>query len=117
MKCHKLFLGAVIIAASGFGCSKHSSATAVPKSTDWGVIEVVDGVSSRHALVDGRVCTLTPTILPGGHQVQLQTSITNGPPGAVRQVYSLTSFFEPDKAVVFAFDPSNTVTLTLHIPQ
>jgi hypothetical protein len=117
MKYHTLLLGAVLLAVSSFGCSKHSSAVAGPKSTDWGVVEVTDDVSSSHTLADGRVCTLTPKILPGGHQVQVEMSITNFQAGEVRYVHSLTSFFNPDQTTTFSFDPSNLVTLTLHISQ
>jgi hypothetical protein len=48
------------------GCSKHSSeAAANPKDLNLGVIEVSDGIQSRHDLGDGKVCIITPTIQNG----------------------------------------------------
>jgi len=46
------------------GCSKHSSdaVAANAKDLNLGVIEVSDGIQSRHDLGDGRVCIVTPTI-------------------------------------------------------
>jgi hypothetical protein len=46
------------------GCSKHSSdsVAANTKDLNLGVIEVSDGIESRHDLGDGRVCIVTPTI-------------------------------------------------------
>lgn len=117
MKHHTLFSLAVLVALLLLGCSKHPNITIVPQKTDWGVVEVIDSVSSSHILADGRVCTLTPTIIPGGHQVQLATSITNMQADGARHVYSLTSYFYTDQATTFAFDPSNTITLTLHISK
>ncbi len=117
MNYHTSLFVAALVASTLVGCSKHSTTTAVPKATDWGIIEVSDGVSSRHTLADGRVCTLTPTILPGGHQVQLATSITNMEAGGARYVFSLTTFFTPDTQTTFAFDPSNVISLTLHITK
>jgi hypothetical protein len=124
MTYHALLLIAALMASSLVGCSKHSTTTVVsnstvvvPKFTDWGIIEVADGVSSAHTLADGRACTLTPTVLSGGHQIQLATSITNLQAGGARQVSSLTTFFTPDQQTIFAFDPSNVITLTLHISK
>jgi hypothetical protein len=106
---------AILVAFPLAGCSKHSNAAGVLKTTDWRIIEVSDGISSHHTLTDGRVCTLTPTVLPGGHQIQLAMSITNLEASGARHVFSLTTFFTPDQQTTFAFDPSNAVTLTLHL--
>jgi len=50
------------------GCSKHSSdaPAANQKDLNLGVIEVSDGIQSRHDLGDGKVCILTPTIQKNG---------------------------------------------------
>ena len=50
------------------GCSKPSSAaaTARPHVYDLGVVEVSDGVPSRHDLGGGRVCIATPTVQKDG---------------------------------------------------
>jgi len=117
MKYRASLIVAGLAASTLVGCSKHSTTKAVPKSTDWGIIEVSDGVSSRHTLADGRVCTLTPTILLGGHQIQLATKITNMEAGGARYVLSVTTFFTPDERATFTFDPSNVISLKLHISK
>jgi hypothetical protein len=50
------------------GCSKHSSVavTALPKVYNLGVVEVSDGIVSRHDLGDGRVWIVTPAIQKDG---------------------------------------------------
>ncbi len=50
------------------GCSKPSSAAATvrPHVYDLGVVEVSDGVPSRHDLGGGRVCMATPTVQKDG---------------------------------------------------
>jgi hypothetical protein len=50
------------------GCSKHSSdaVAALPKVYNLGVVEISDGIVSRHDLSDGRVCIVTPTIQKDG---------------------------------------------------
>lgn len=98
------------------GCSKHSPTAAAPKITDLGIVEVADGKSSSHVLADGRTCILTPTVLPGGHQIQLEMSITNTDAAGTRHVYSLTSYFSPDQTTSFSFDSNTIVSLTLHMP-
>jgi len=98
------------------GCSKHSQTAAAPKVTDLGTIEVADGKSSSHVLADGRTCVLTPTVLPGGHQIQLETSIKDTNAVGTRHIQSLTSYFTPDQATTFVFDSNNVISLTLHLP-
>jgi hypothetical protein len=106
---------AALLAALLIGCSKHSEAAMVPKVTDLGIVEVATGITSSHVLADGRTCLFTPTILPGGHQIQLEASIRNTNAAGTRHVYSLTSYFTPDEATTFAFDSNNVINLTLHI--
>ena len=117
MKEPTLLIVVLSVVSLFVGCSKHVPAAAKPKATDWGVIEVSNGVPSRLTLADGRVCTVTPTIMPGGHKVELVTAITNTDAAKTRHVYSLTSYFTPNEHTTFVFDQSNIVSLTLHIPQ
>jgi hypothetical protein len=124
MKCHALLMIAALMASSSVGCSKHSDAAVVPNSTavvpkmtDWGIIEIADRVSSAHTLADGTACTLTPTVLPGGHQILLAISITNLQADGAKQVSSLSTFFTPDLQTIFSFGPTNLITLTLHISK
>jgi RNA polymerase sigma factor (sigma-70 family) len=95
--------------------SRHSQTQVGPKVTDLGII-LADGKSSSHVLADGRTCVLTPTILPGGHQIQLVASVRDTNAAGVRHVQSLTSYFAPDLVTIFEFDSNNIISLTLHIP-
>jgi hypothetical protein len=67
---NRIFLLTLALAAALFtGCSKHSAQEpALPghKVADLGVVEVADRTPTRHDLGDGRVCTVTPTLVPGG---------------------------------------------------
>ena len=83
------------------GCSKHSTTAAVPKITDLGIVEVEDGKASSHVLADGRNYVLTPTILPGGHQIRLETIITYTNADGRTHVYTLTSFFNRNQTTIF----------------
>jgi hypothetical protein len=69
----KHFTSLVVLASFALalaGCSKHSSdAAANSKDLNLGVIEVSDGIQSRHDLGDGRVCIITPTIQKDGSVV------------------------------------------------
>jgi len=63
----------VFLALTFAGCSKQSpeairpaTALAYPKDHDLGVIEVSDGIQSRHDLGGGRVLIITPSILKDG---------------------------------------------------
>jgi len=106
----------VLLVSLVIGCSKHSQIAAAPKVTDLGTIEVADGKPSSHVLADGRTCVLTPTVLPGGYQIQLETSIKHTNAAGTRHVQSLTAYFTPNRATTFAFDSNNVISLTLHIP-
>src|SRR5882757_5782681 len=46
----------------------------LPPSNDLGIIEVSDRKPTSHTLADGRVCTVTPTILVDG-KVSLKTDV------------------------------------------
>ena len=116
MKKHFTLIAIALFAFGLISCSKHSQAAAAPKVTDFGTIEVADGKSSSHVLADGRTCVLTPTVLPGGHQIQLEMGIADTNAVGTRFVYSVTSYFTPDQTTTFTFDSNNIVSLTLHIP-
>src|ERR1700747_3087021 len=54
----------LVIALAFAGGTKHSPGAAAgnPKSLNLGVIEISNGLPSRHDLGDGKVCIVTPTI-------------------------------------------------------
>ena len=68
MKYRTSLIALAFLALAFASCSKHSSATAVayPKDHDLGVVEVSDGIQSRHDLGGGRVCIITPAIQKDG---------------------------------------------------
>src|ERR1035438_10324082 len=68
MKNRTSLIALALLALAFAGCSKHSSAAAVahPKVYDLGVVEVSDGIQSRHDLGGGRVCIITPAIQKDG---------------------------------------------------
>jgi len=91
------------------GCSKHLQSASLPKNNDLGVVDISNGKSSHHTLADGRTCTITPTILPGGN-VSLSTKIdeTNGS--------TKTLVFQAPadgRSYTFAFDGSTVITVAL----
>ena len=65
---HRTSLIALTLLVLAFaGCSKHSpDAAARSKVYDLGVVEVSDGIQSRHDLGGGRVCIITPAIQKDG---------------------------------------------------
>jgi hypothetical protein len=97
------------------GCSKHSPTATSPKVTDFGIIEVADGIPIHHVLADGRVCVMTPTVLPGGHKIELAMSTSDTNAVGTTHFYSLTTYFIADKATTFEFDSNNVISLTLRI--
>ena len=63
---HRTSLIALTLLVLAFaGCSKHSAAT-YPKVPNLGVVEVSDGITSRHDLGGDRVCIVTPTVQKDG---------------------------------------------------
>ena len=68
MKIHTSLIALALLALTFAGCSKHSPDTTAThqKVLDFGVVEVSDGVQSRHDLGGGRVCIITPTIQKDG---------------------------------------------------
>jgi len=100
-------LAALAIALAG--CSKQSQTAGFPKNNDLGVVEVSSGKQSSYTLADGRACTITPTVLPGG-DVSLATRIdeTNGSTKTL--VFQASS---DGRAYTFAFDKSTIITVAL----
>ena len=113
----KKYISLVVLASfilSLAGCSKHSPTSAVPQTTDLGVVEVSDGIPSSHRLADGRACVMTPTILKDG---RVKLAIRVGDTNAA-SIHTLTlSSFSPDKLTIFALDQNSQVRLTLHISK
>jgi hypothetical protein len=68
MKNRASLIALTLLALTFAGCSKHSPAAAAtgPKVYDLGVVEVSDGIQSRHDLGGGRVCIITPAIQKDG---------------------------------------------------
>jgi|688.fasta_scaffold793268_1 hypothetical protein len=76
MKYRTSLIVLALLALTFASCSKHSpdATVAGPKVQDLGVVEVSDGVQSRHDLGGGRVCIITPAIQKDG-SVLLSMSI------------------------------------------
>ena len=98
-----------VIALLLAGCSKHSQMVSFPKSNDLGVIDVSSGKPSSHTLADGRVCTITPTVLPDGN-VRLATTINEINASRATLVFEAPA---DGRAYTFGFDKSTVLTVTL----
>src|ERR1035438_4183272 len=93
------------------GCSKHSSdaAAANPKDLNLGIIEISDGIQSRHDLGDGKICIVTPTVQKDGSvvlAVQYEESgkLLASPRPRVQTVFGRpASFF--DGNIIFELTP------------
>ena len=110
--CASLFT--LFLVASLFGgCSKHSPTVAVPGNNDLGVIEVSGGLPSSHTLADGRVCTITPTVLADGN-VRLATTIVETNASGVNRSSLVFESRADDRAYIFGFDKSTVITVALH---
>jgi hypothetical protein len=114
MKCYTPLFTFALFASLCTGCSKHSPTTALPKNNDLGVIEVSDGMPSSHILADGRVCTITPTILADGN-VKLATTIIETNASGVKRSSLVFEAPVDGRAYTFGFDKDTVFTVTLHI--
>jgi hypothetical protein len=76
MKYRASIIALALLALTFVGCSTHSPGATVagPKVQDLGVVEVSDGVQSRHDLGGGRICIVTPAVQKDG-SVLLSMSI------------------------------------------
>jgi hypothetical protein len=95
------------------GCSRHSPTTAIPKNNDLGVVEVSGGLPSSHTLADGRVCTITPSILTDGN-VKLATTIIETNASGVKRSSLVFEAPVDGRAYTFGFDKDTVFTVTLH---
>jgi hypothetical protein len=95
------------------GCSKHSPMAVIPKNNDLGVIEVPGGLSTSHTLADGRVCTITPTVLTDGN-VKLATSIIETNAAGVKRSSLVFESPADNRAYTFEFDKNTVITVALH---
>ena len=68
MKHHPPLIALAALALTFAGCSKPAPAAAAPhfKVPNLGVVEVSDGIQSRHDLGGGRICLVTPTVQKDG---------------------------------------------------
>ena len=64
-------------------CSKHPPTAASPKLTDFGVVEMSDGLPIQRNLGGGRSCVITPTVLTNGIRLAFVIEETNSA-GVVR---------------------------------
>ena len=106
----------VLLASLFAGCSKHSPTAAIPKNNNLGVIEVSDVIPSSHILADGRVCTITPTILADGN-VKLATTIIETNASGVKRSSLIFESPADEGAMTFQFDKNTVITVALHIPK
>ena len=91
------------------GCSKHSQTASFPKNNDLGVIDVSSGKPTSHTLADGRVCTITPTVLPDGN-VSLATTMNETNASRATLVFEAPA---DGRAYTFGFDKSTVITVAL----
>jgi hypothetical protein len=112
MKYSTSLIALTLLALALAGCSKHSQTAAFPKNNNLGVINVLDGKPSSHTLDDGRVCTITPSVLPNGN-VKLTTTIIETNASGVKR--SSLVFESPvnGRACTFGFDKNTVLTVTL----
>jgi hypothetical protein len=94
------------------GCSKHSQTTALPKNNNLGVVDVTDSKPSNHTLSDGRVCTITPTVLPDGN-VNLTTIIVETNASGVKRSSLVFEAPVDGRPYTFGFDKNTILTVAL----
>jgi len=116
MRRYLPLLAMTVLALLFTGCTKQSSAAARPKNNDLGVIEVVDGKPSSHLLADGRVCTITPSILSDGNVKLSATIAETNASGITRKTLILESP-AVDHPMTFACDKRTVITVALHLPK
>jgi hypothetical protein len=111
MNYHTPLITAALLVSLFTGCSKHSQTAtpANPKVAALGVVEVSDGVQSRHDLGSGRVCIITPAIQKDGSVLLALRIEQDGKLVATPRVETL-----PDRAVEVTVGDIS-VGLTPHI--
>jgi hypothetical protein len=118
MKNRTSIFALALLAVLFTSCSKHSpdAAAVRPKVSDLGVVEVSDGVTSRHDLGNGRVCVIKPTIKTDGTVLLAMTIEETDSNGADRVLSHLNALTFPDRSVEVS-DNGVGVGLTPHIKQ
>jgi len=112
MKKHTSLVVLASLMMAFVGCSKHSPTAAVPKNNDLGFIEVSGGKPSSHTLADGRVCTITPSVMSDG-DVKLTTTINETNVSGVKRSSLVFEAPVDGRAYTFAFDKSTIITVAL----
>jgi hypothetical protein len=112
MKSHAPLVILALLILSITGCSKHSQKASFSKTNDLGIIDVSSGNPSSHILADGRICTVTPTVLPGGN---VSLAITINETNASGVTHSSLVFEAPAdrRAYTIGFDKDTVLTMAL----
>jgi hypothetical protein len=97
------------------GCSKHSPTAALQKNIDMGVIEVSGGKPSSQILADGRTCTITTTVFPGGTVNLTATLIETNVSGVKELSRSVQVPGVPDKPYTISIGQDTIITVKLHM--
>ena len=118
MKYHTSLITAALFAALFTACSKRpqDAAAVHPKAPDLGVVEVSDGIESRHDLGGGRVCVIKPTVKKGGSVLLAILIQETDSAGATRTLAHLNAITFPDHAVEVETGDLG-VRVTPHIKQ
>ena len=95
------------------GCANHSSTAGLLKIDNLGVIEVSDGKLSSHTLGDGRVCTVTATVLPFGY-INLETTIYETNALGVKTTTLIMEHPFTNLPITFNADKDRLLVVTLH---
>jgi hypothetical protein len=71
MKKYLTLIAITLFAFGLIGCSKQAQgkAAAPSKVYDLGVVEISDGIQTKHDLGDGRVCAITPALQKDGSMI------------------------------------------------
>lgn len=71
MKKYLTLMAVTVFAFGLIGCSKQAQgkATAPSKVYDLGVVEISDGIQTKHDLGDGTVCVITPALQKDGTMI------------------------------------------------
>ena len=114
MRIHTPLIILALFTLALTSCSKHPQTANLQKTNDLGVINVSSGKPNSYTLADGRICTITPTLLPDGN-VNLDTTVIKT--NATGWKRSSLSFQTPviDRAYTFSFDKETVFRVRLHI--
>ena len=102
----------VSLALTFIGCSKDPHAANVSKSNDLGIVDVSNGTPSSHVLADGRICVVTPSVLPNGN-VRLAMTINETNASGVKHSSLVFEAPADGRPYTFGFDNSTVLTVAL----